>query len=115
MKSLALISSILNTRGYRAEITFQEKTGQPNQELIDGMAMKKGSSAHAITISTECSGMDTPVLALQKVAEEVIHLSSSDNCPAAKKTILANHTPEYFYDDVTNRDYEKKSRPRTST
>ena len=83
---------------------------QPNQGLIDGAPVKKGSSSHT-TISTECSGMDTPVMALKKVAEEVIHLSSSDICPAARKTILANHTPEHLYNDVTNRDYEKLRTP----
>ena len=94
VKSKALISSILNTRGYNAEITFQEKTRKTNPRLIDGVLAKRGNSANTISISTECSGMDTPVTALNKIAEEVLHLSSSDICPAARKTILANHTPE---------------------
>ena len=111
VKRLAFISSVINTRRCHAEITFQELVQLGEISAKKEVANKPNITSKAITISTECSGMDTPVTALSYIAENVIHLSSSDNCPAAKKTILANHSPDYFYDDITNRNYEKLKTP----
>ena len=102
---------MINTRRCHAEITFQESAPLGEVSAKKEATNKPNITNKAITISTECSGMDTPVTALSYIAENVIHLSSSDNCPAAKKTILANHSPDYFYDDITNRNYEKLKTP----
>ena len=110
VEKFAMISSILNTRRCYAQISFQDGF-QTNFPVRDSRIKKTADSAKplqtAVTISTECSGMDTPVTALEKILKNVRRLSSSDICPAAKKSILANHRPDYFYDDLTNRDYEK--------
>ena len=58
----------------------------------------------AITVATDCSGMDTMMMALHALGVEARHLFSCDTDQHAKATILANFHPEHFYDDLTKRD-----------
>lgn len=60
-----------------------------------------------IAIATDCSGMETPVMALLNLGIEVDHLFSCDVNKHAKRTIMANFPPKIFYDDLTKRDNSK--------
>lgn len=57
-----------------------------------------------LTVATDCSGMDTPMMALHALGVQTRHLFSCDTDHHAKATIMANFPPEHFYDDLTKRD-----------
>jgi len=60
-----------------------------------------------LSIATDCSGMETPVMALQNLGVEVDHVFSCDVNQHAKATIMANFPPTIFFDDLTKRDNSK--------
>lgn len=57
-----------------------------------------------LRIGTDCSGLDTPVVALNLLGVNVIHKWSCDNDSDIKKQILNTFEPEKFYDDIFERD-----------
>ena len=65
------------------------------------------AAENTLTVGTDCSGMDSPIHALQNLGISFKHLFSCDNDPHAMKTISANHQPEKIYKDVKNRDNSK--------
>mmetsp|Transcript_79054 Transcript_79054/g.256387 ORF Transcript_79054/g.256387 Transcript_79054/m.256387 type:complete len:140 (+) Transcript_79054:59-478(+) len=58
----------------------------------------------SIALGTDCSGMETPVMALKNLGVEVNHVFACDVNAHAKKTIMANFPPNQWYDDLTKRD-----------
>ena len=58
----------------------------------------------ALTVGTDCSGMDSPLMALRNLNVAVDHRFSSDICRHAEATLLANWQPAMFYRDVVARD-----------
>ena len=55
-------------------------------------------------VTTDCSGIEAPLVALQQLGVPYEHAFSSEICPTARKQLLANHAPQILYDDVTKRD-----------
>jgi len=64
----------------------------------------------ALVLGTDCSGMETPAMALKSLGVEFDHAFSCDFNKHAKATIMANFPPRVFYDDVTTRDQSKAPR-----
>jgi len=60
-----------------------------------------------ISLATDCSGMETPIMALKNLGVEVDHLFSCDVNRHVRTTIMANFPPKVFYDDLTKRDNSK--------
>jgi len=58
----------------------------------------------SLALGTDCSGMETPAMALSNLGVPVQHRFACDVNAHAKATILANFPPEVFYDDLTVRD-----------
>lgn len=56
-----------------------------------------------LTVGTDCSGIDTPLLALQNMGIQFEHTFSCENERHAKEVLLYNHSPLHFYDDITKR------------
>jgi len=63
-----------------------------------------------LSLATDCSGMETPAMALQNLGVSVEHKFASDINKQAKATILANFPPAVFYDDLTERDNAKAAK-----
>mmetsp|Transcript_73347 Transcript_73347/g.207856 ORF Transcript_73347/g.207856 Transcript_73347/m.207856 type:complete len:383 (-) Transcript_73347:115-1263(-) len=57
-----------------------------------------------LALGTDCSGMETPAMALQNLGIEVDHVFSCDVNKHVKATIMANFPPKVWYDDLTARD-----------
>lgn len=57
-----------------------------------------------VTIGTDCSGIEAPVIALENLGVEVIHKFACDNQKAIQAVIKRNFAPESVYDDVSTRD-----------
>merc|ERR1719386_582265 len=74
---------------------------------------EKGPSAlfHPLKIGTDCSGMETPVMALKKLGVPYEHMFSCDIDAAVKKQILENFPPKKWYDDLMTRDNHALSTP----
>lgn len=57
-----------------------------------------------LRIGTDCSGMETPIMALKHLKVAHVHVFSSDIDKNVKKQIEQNWGPEVFYDDLMARD-----------
>lgn len=66
--------------------------------------MPGAKGAKTVSLATDCSGMETPVMALRNLGVEVDHLFSCDINPHVKSTIMANFPPKVWYDDLMARD-----------
>ena len=60
-----------------------------------------------LRVGTDCSGLDSPLVALELLNVEVEHVWSCDNDPDVKNQILSTFQPTNFYDDMFNRDVTK--------
>jgi len=66
--------------------------------------MPAAKGAKVVSLATDCSGMETPLMALRNLGIEVNHLFSCDVNKHVKETIMANFPPKVWYDDLTTRD-----------
>ena len=57
-----------------------------------------------IRVGTDCSGMDTPIYALEKLSIPYSHEWACDIDKYARQTIMANYNPKRLYTDMTTRD-----------
>jgi len=67
-------------------------------------ARQSKTRQHSVALGTDCSGMETPAMALKSLGVPVEHRFACDVNKFAKMTILANFPPEVFYDDLTKRE-----------
>lgn len=67
--------------------------------------------ARVISVGTDCSGMETPLMALTNLGVEVNHLFACDIDQHVKSTIMNNFPPKFWYSDLTARD--NKTAPST--
>ncbi|CAJ1397391.1 unnamed protein product [Effrenium voratum] len=65
----------------------------------------------ALRIGTDCSGMETPVMALQALKVHFEHSFSCDTEASCKAQICANFPAKVWYDDLLARDNESKQVP----
>lgn len=56
-----------------------------------------------VVLATDCSGVEAPSVALRMMRLPVKLLWASDNDELAKRVLLARHSPQKFFDDVTKR------------
>jgi len=63
-----------------------------------------------INIATDCSGLDTPLLALNQLQVPYRHIFSSEIDPLAVQLLQANFQPEILFGDITKRDWTKHDR-----
>ena len=66
-----------------------------------------GDRAKRIKVGTDCSGLETPLIALRNLGIEFDHVFSSETDDAAIAMIEANFKPTTLYGDITKRDHEK--------
>lgn len=59
------------------------------------------SSAKIIKVGTDCSGIEAPIQALNKLGIKYEHLFSSEIDKHARKSILANYNPKVLFEDMT--------------
>lgn len=64
-----------------------------------------------LKIGTDCSGMETPVMALKKLKVPHEHSFSCDIDKGVKTQILENFPPKKWFDDLMTRDNEAASTP----
>eukprot|EP00440_Ansanella_granifera_P073881 gb/GFBE01080165.1/.p1 GENE.gb/GFBE01080165.1/~~gb/GFBE01080165.1/.p1 ORF type:complete len:382 (+),score=85.77 gb/GFBE01080165.1/:1-1146(+) len=64
-----------------------------------------------VRIGTDCSGMETPVMALKKLGVDYEHMFSCDIDKNVKTQILANFPPKRWFDDLMYRDNESRATP----
>ena len=57
----------------------------------------------ALTIGTDCSGIEAPIEALKQMKVPFVHKWSCDNDKFVRMSIEANYKPEIMYEDVTKR------------
>ena len=77
------------------------KFTQHSECRADAGLRKQGT---CITVGTDCSGLDTPILALRNLRINFRHVFSSNRDPQAQASIMHNCAPERFYEDLTQRD-----------
>ena len=60
-----------------------------------------------LVVGTDCSGIDAPLHALDLLGIKYKYEFASDIDQECKKTILLNHRPRVFYDNIITRDHTK--------
>ena len=60
-----------------------------------------------LTVGTDCSGMDMPIIALEHLGIPYRHVFASEVDPTARRFILDKFTPEHIYGDIRERGNEK--------
>ena len=60
-----------------------------------------------LKVGTDCSGIEAPIMALQKLKIKHKHLFSSEIDENCRKVIRQNYHPSIIYDDITTRDHNK--------
>lgn len=68
-----------------------------------GKSLARVRQRSPLLVGTDCSGIETPLIALKNLKVPMRHVFSCDNDPHVKKVILANFKPEVFFDDLTQR------------
>ena len=68
-----------------------------------GRTLATTSQRQNMLVGTDCSGIETPLIALRNLNVPLQHVFSCDNDPNVKKVILANFKPGVFFDDLTQR------------
>lgn len=59
-----------------------------------------------IKVGTDCSGIDAPIHALKIMNIPFVYKFASDINAHAKQSIMCNHPPEIFFDDITKRKHK---------
>ena len=57
-----------------------------------------------LNIATDCSGIETPIMALDEMGVNYTHIWSCDNDKKVKKFIRTNFSPLYYFDDISDRE-----------
>ena len=57
-----------------------------------------------LRVGTDCSGIEAPLVALQRLGVPYEHVFSSEICATTRRQLLANHAPQILYNDATTRD-----------
>jgi DNA (cytosine-5)-methyltransferase 1 len=58
-----------------------------------------------ITIGTDCSGIEAPIIAFKKLKIKHEHIFSCDYDKHVRQAIKGNFNPKTIYEDITNRDH----------
>ena len=114
IKKFGIITSVINTRRCSAEVNSERKLIDRSHQLY-GRVTDCGTTDYwtaavaesKVSVVSDCSGCDISISALYKLCGSVDHLSSTEICPAARKSILANYEPKDIPHDITKRDNTK--------
>jgi DNA (cytosine-5)-methyltransferase 1 len=68
------------------------------------------SGYRCLRVGTDCSGLEAPLLALDRMRIEVKHCFASEKDTLAKATLLANFKPRVFYNDLRRRSVRRVPR-----
>ena len=60
---------------------------------------------HALKVGTDCSGIETILIAMKMLNINYIHKWACDNDKKVKALIMKYHKPELFFDDIFKRDH----------
>lgn len=60
-----------------------------------------------ITVASDCSGIETPLMALDRLNIQYEHIFSSDIDKGCKEFIMNNYKPNVFFDNIKDRDNTK--------
>jgi DNA-cytosine methyltransferase len=60
-----------------------------------------------ITVASDCSGIETPLMALDRLNVQYEHIFSSDIDKGCKEFIMNNYKPNVFFDNIKDRDNTK--------
>jgi hypothetical protein len=71
---------------------------------VDRHVGKRLSRLEPITIATECSGIEAPIIALRRMGINHTHVYSTECNESARVWSVYNYSPLTRYDDVTRRD-----------
>ena len=58
-----------------------------------------------ITVGTDCSGVEAPIVALRELGIDFKHVFSSEINPKLVNFILSEYKPDIIYDNIIERDH----------
>ena len=80
------------------------RDGGSGESLHHGLHDTKKRRRSLLRVATDFSGIDTPLIALQKLHVPYHHLFSCDNSRVAQKVLKTCHNADTLYRDVRERD-----------
>eukprot|EP00969_Alexandrium_andersonii_P015010 656254-Alexandrium_andersonii.AAC.1 len=91
------------------------QTSVPFVASVPTRCRRKDVSAGPKTISlaTDCSGMESPVVAACNVGLDVQHVMSSDVDKGCQRFIQANFEPDVLFEDMSKRDNASPTVPKS--
>lgn len=60
-----------------------------------------------LRVATDCSGIEAPIQAMQRLKIPFEHVWSSEIDPVARQSLECNYSPQEIYSDITERDHSK--------
>ena len=114
--SLDLNGSLYTSADAHCDSSSSQEAGVCLDAYLDKATVEIDTSsslrglAGGLVVCTDCSGLDVPMQALKALGVHVRHGFACDECPLVKRQLLANGSPETWYDDVLNRDHRQAAR-----
>lgn len=96
--------SVKNTKYYPVFSSPRRAHAKIISVTIDDDVTSAGDGDTTIKVTTDCSGLEIPLYAINAMGRTVRHLSSSDNNKTVSDSIRANHKPEKLYEDIKDRE-----------
>ena len=92
---------------YRLNRNLFPRAASYKEDYPDFVVAGHKSFDRVLTVGTDCSGMEVPIIALKNLGVPYRHVFSCDCDAAVKQQILANYPPEIFYDNIITRNNSK--------
>ena len=98
-------------RARLAAVESRRKLEEHSGSTTRPAAAMPSALSRPVKIGTDCSGMETPVMALQKLNVAYEHMFSCDIDRHVKTQIMQNFPPKIWFDDLMTRDNSASSTP----
>ncbi|MCP3677455.1 MAG: DNA cytosine methyltransferase [Deltaproteobacteria bacterium] len=109
MKAMKVMRAMKAMKATRATVKVM-KDSLPMLPLIQENYNRTAAQAW-VSLVTDCSGMEAPVMALKAMDVQVLHLAASESNQACAKFLKENFHPRKFFDSVA-RDNVKEDAPK---
>ena len=80
---------------------------EPKTDVAADDVAAAGLVTQPLLVGTDCSGLESPLQALDNLKVRYRHVFSCESDAHLKKFISYNFKPEKYYDDITTRDNSK--------
>ena len=96
-----------------SDVSCAKKRPRPEEDTSHVEGVQHVQHVRRLRFASDCSGLETPLLALRALGVQVEHKFSSDIDPQVRQHIAANFAPEILYADCMNRNNRSDGVPQS--